>query len=135
MLIFLVSSEIYIFVIYQMNKIVVVDPEPDNLHILKYILENEGHTVIAESIFDNRHSLQDIRLLILDAGVLGKGIEYCAKLKQDHRTMHIPILIMSVIPSVEQQAITAQANAFLEKPFDITAFTELVKELICSSKS
>lgn len=105
------------------KKILVVDDEPDFIMILQDILEKENFTVISagdgeEGLKKARESKPDLifldwRLPIID------GLEVCKILKQDPKSRHIPI-IMLTIKSTEADTIVCLemgADDFITKPF------------------
>jgi len=82
-----------------MNKILVVEDEPDILEMVRYNLDQAGLDV--ETAEDAERALQSVQeilpdLIILDLMLPGiDGLDMCRQLKQDARTRHIPILMLT----------------------------------------
>lgn len=60
----------------------------------------------------------------------GKGNEMCYQIKQMFRTQNIPVVLMSARGDGEAMALTAKADDFIPKPFDITDFSSMVEKYI-----
>lgn len=57
------------------------------------------------------------------------GIALCRLLKLDHRTKHIPVLMLSANPQIKELAQAAGADDVLEKPFEIKDFLSIIARL------
>lgn len=57
------------------------------------------------------------------------GFEFCAKVKNDDRTAHIPFMLLTSRSSetYKYQGLELGANAYINKPFDIKEFLLMVK--------
>jgi len=72
-------------------------------------------------------------LVICDVMLPGKdGFEVCKELKEDVRTSHIPIIILTAKGSVEHKiaGIQTGADEYLTKPFALEYLSERIKALI-----
>jgi len=118
------------------KKIFIVDDEPDILEFLQVILEEEGYMVVMavkSDFLENLHNGGLPHLILLDMLLSGKdGREIVKHLKSQEETKHIPVIMFSAHPSAEETALSAGADDFLAKPFDInplsannTRFTRL----------
>jgi two-component system, OmpR family, alkaline phosphatase synthesis response regulator PhoP len=81
------------------HRILVVDDEPDILELLKYNLAKEGYQVLTAStgeiaiktVFEMMPDL-----IVLDLMLPGiDGLEVCRILKQDSRTVNIPVIMLT----------------------------------------
>src|SRR5215471_10059324 len=109
----------------QAKRILVVDDDPDILDALQILLEFAGYDVkttekgeYAENLRDTNGGLPD--LIILDVLLSGKdGRLICQKLKSQHDTKHIPIIMISAHPNARQSISAVGADDFVAKPFDM----------------
>jgi DNA-binding response OmpR family regulator/two-component sensor histidine kinase len=72
-------------------------------------------------------------LIISDIILPGKdGLHITEVLKQDVRTSHIPLILLTAKSSIEEQieGIRLQADAFIVKPFNLEYLCETVKNLL-----
>ncbi len=105
------------------QKILVVDDEPDLVELVKDVLERNDYSVISArnadvAIKKIRESKPDLIILDLNLPGIG-GIEVCRILKQDRKTISIPIIMLTV-KSTETDKIAgleAGADDYMTKPF------------------
>ena len=119
------------------KKILIVDDEPDILEFLQIIFEEAGFLVVTTEKGDYLEKLKNgplPDLVLLDMLLSGKdGREIVEQLKSQQRTKHIPVIMFSAHPSAEKTALTAGADDFVEKPFDIETLLGKVQHLISPS--
>lgn len=105
------------------KRLLVVDDEPDILEFLQIILEEEGYEVVTSDkgeYLEQLHNGAFPHLILVDVLLSGKdGREIVKYLKSQPETKHIPIIMFSAHPSVEETARQAGAEDFLAKPFDV----------------
>ena len=103
--------------------ILVVDDEPAITHLLRRVLEEDGHRVVVA--IDGRAALDRVAerrpdLVVLDADMpeVG-GFEVCRRLKTNPDTRLLPVLILtgSGAPDARLRAWELGADEFLTKPF------------------
>ncbi len=65
-----------------------------------------------------------------------EGTVLCAKLKNDIRTSHIPIILLTSKSSLPHkfEGLESGADAYIEKPFNVREFLLVIKNLISTSK-
>jgi phosphate regulon transcriptional regulator PhoB len=106
-----------------MDKILVVDDEPDIVSLISYNLKKEGFSVTAVS--DGGEALRTIRegnfaLVILDLMLPGiHGMEICRMLRRSAGTSQLPIIMLTA-KGDETDRITgleAGADDYMSKPF------------------
>jgi len=116
-------------------KILVVDDEPMNVEIFEGYLSIDYDVVNAyngdEALIKVGTTNPD--LILLDIMMPGKnGFEVCKILKENPKTMAIPIIFVTALKEKEDRikAIEAGADDFLSKPIDIIEVTARVKSLL-----
>ncbi len=106
-----------------MNKILVVEDEPDILEMVRYNLDQAGLDV--ETAEDAECGLQSIQetlpdLIILDLMLPGiDGLDMCRQIKQNARTRHIPILMLTARKEEIDRIVGLELGAddYVVKPF------------------
>lgn len=105
------------------ESILVVEDEEDILELVKYNLAKEGYRVSGAAsgevaLKSARSSLPD--LIVLDLMLPGiDGLEVCKILKNDSKTQHIPVIMLTA-KSEDSDIITGLeigADDYLAKPF------------------
>ena len=113
--------------------ILVAERDPITAELEEYLLRNEGYEV--RTVLDGKTALEEARstlpdLIIVDVILPGvSGLRVCRALKADPTTLHIPVLVFSVL-DVRDRALAAGADAFLLKPLERPQLIELVRDLI-----
>jgi len=111
-------------------KIVVIEDNPDINDIVNYILSDEGHEVFSAedgSILDRFEEIMP-DLVLMDELLPGKrGSELCKIVKSNDRIKHIPVVLVSTMPHLDKLAEKCGADGHLEKPFNISALSELIR--------
>ena len=106
-----------------MNKVLVVEDEPDILEMVRYNLDQAGLDV--ETAEDAERALQSVQeilpdLIILDLMLPGiDGLDMCRQIKQDARTRHIPILMLTARKEEVDRIVGLELGAddYVVKPF------------------
>ena len=119
------------------KKILVVDDDKSVLLLLEKRLTEEGYSVItAENGYDALALAKSKNpdLIILDLVMPGmEGSEVSAKLKEDPKTMNIPIIFLTALISKEQEERRKHVianNIFVAKPFDADDLLGQIKNLL-----
>jgi DNA-binding response OmpR family regulator len=104
------------------KKVMIADDDPGILDAVEAMLEYGGYEVSSTSngatVLEMRDNFPD--LLLLDIWMSGTdGRDVCKKLKQEERSRHMPIIMISASTELEKSAKEAGADDFLEKPFDM----------------
>jgi DNA-binding response OmpR family regulator len=112
------------------KRILVVDDDPDILEAIFLTLNLEGYHVIKADKADGVTELAISEmpdLILLDVLLSGfDGREIAKRLKNDPRTASIPVIMISAHPGVSKTTENSGADAFLEKPFNLTDLISLV---------
>ncbi|MCX7595092.1 MAG: hybrid sensor histidine kinase/response regulator [Fischerella sp.] len=117
------------------DKILVVDDSPDNVFLIKTILEEEGYTVttaengacalakIAEATFD---------LILLDLMMPGMdGYEVTKRIRENKSLPFIPILLITAHDSPNvAQGLDLGADDFIRKPVTVDELLARVRSLL-----
>lgn len=120
----------------QRRRVVVVDDDPRMLDLLVELLQQEDYDVT--STCDGKTALDlihgsDPDVVVSDVVMPGlDGIELCRRLKQDARTIHIPVLLISGIRKAKEyslEGLTAGADDYLDVPFRHEEFLVKVARL------
>jgi two-component system, OmpR family, alkaline phosphatase synthesis response regulator PhoP len=118
------------------ERILVVDDEEDLLELVKYNLTKEGYRVACvasgeEAIQRARNDLPD--LMVLDLLLPNvDGLEVCRVLKNDARTKHIPVIILTA-KGEEADMVTGLemgADDYLAKPFSPRVLLARIKAVL-----
>jgi CheY-like chemotaxis protein len=114
------------------RKVLIVDDHQDILDLLTEILEQEGYYVVTlkqvEDIFAEIETNQpDIILLdFLLSGI--NGGEFCALIKKNPETRHIPVILLSAHSRVIQSLGHYGYDDFISKPFDIADISKTISK-------
>ncbi|MEO5327011.1 MAG: response regulator [Magnetococcus sp. THC-1_WYH] len=125
-------------------KLLLVDDKPDNLFVLRALLEelipecdlfeatsaDAGLTIAVGTPLDG--ALIDLRMPGMD------GIEMCRRLAQNPRTANIPILLITAhdsTPQIRTRGLEAGARDFISKPIDARELTAKIQALLRSKET
>jgi len=118
------------------KKILVVEDSPSQLILITGPLAEDGFTV--ETAVDGEEAVQQVfsvtpNCIVLDV-VLPKinGFKLCRMLKQDARTSHIPVVLLTCKNTELDRTwgLRQGANAFMTKPFDPAELRWQVRRLL-----
>lgn len=113
-----------------MKKILVIDDDPDILEAVQIILTSGGYnsegTTKGNEVY-KRVADYKPDLIILDVLLSGNdGRIICKTLKNDVKTNHIPIIMISAHPTAKDSVKECGADSFIPKPFSITVLLDEV---------
>ncbi len=105
------------------HKILIVDDEPDILHVLNLLLSEQYETLTASNGLDSINLakswgpdliLMDIMMPTLD------GMSACKTIRQDEETRHIPVIFITALNDNQDRirGFNLGADDFISKPFD-----------------
>ncbi len=114
------------------KKVLICDDDEGIVDVAGIVLSEAGYDVIkviaSEEIFTVISNIQP-DIILLDLWMPNLSGEKIAKqLKNQEKTKHIPVIIMSASRKTEQTAKTAGADDFICKPFDIEELEEIVRK-------
>jgi two-component system, OmpR family, alkaline phosphatase synthesis response regulator PhoP len=118
------------------ERILVVDDEEDLLELVNYNLTKEGYRVRCvasgeEALAEARQSIPD--LIVLDLLLPSvDGLEICRTLKNDSRTAHVPIMMLTA-KSEESDVVAGLelgADDYMTKPFSPRVLLARIRALL-----
>jgi two-component system response regulator VicR len=116
-----------------MSKIILlIDKDPAVIDAITCILEDDGYQVqIARKPFD----ISEVKtlkpaLILLHNGLNNEGTLICQTIKSDSDGMKIPVIMSSTRSDLPQVAQRCGAEAYIQKPFDIDEFLNLIQKTI-----
>ncbi|NHA07887.1 response regulator [Mucilaginibacter sp. HC2] len=119
------------------KKILVIEDDKDIRDTIVYVLEEEGYEVIAS---DNARILKKVNdlepdLILLDNWLTDwtsdlSGQQLSKALKNNPTTRHIPVILVSAVNNLKEIAQAGEADGYIQKPFDLTELSEVVKRHI-----
>lgn len=114
--------------------ILLIEDNQDLSYFLKNKLQTEFQIMLSDGS-DAEEKAFDIipDIIICDVNLPVKnGFEICKLLKNDLRTSHIPVVILTALGSKESfvQGLKAGADLYLTKPFSFPILTQSIKSLL-----
>lgn len=120
-----------------MNKILIVDDNPDVLKVMQLLLGSRGFevevTTKGSETIDLVNTFQPA-LIFLDIHLAGlDGRDISRELKSSEETRHIPIILFSANMIRGNTLAESLADEFISKPFDIHELLLKVNKLMGSA--
>ncbi len=114
------------------SRILVCEEDNDIASVIYYILCREGFECI---VSDSYNCGKDLHVLpaaiLLDYWEInGQTSACCLRLKEEKRTAHIPVVLISTATEIEKISKRSRADNFLRKPFDIDDLLAVVKGVL-----
>ena len=115
----------------------------DNEDFLFYLKDNLREYYNITEAVDGREGWQktlsvhpDIVISDINMPVMN-GIELCKKIKQDQRTKHIPVVLLTALTGEEQQLRSIETGAadYMTKPFNFEILVSRIKNLLHQHQS
>lgn len=124
-----------------MSKILVIEDDMDNLELVRLLLSNAGHEVLAAS--DGRKGLKTIQtekpdLILLDLTIPEiDGWKMAGMLKEDPATRETPLVALTAhtLPGDRRRALEAGCDGYISKPIDVPNFAAEVGKYLSEDKS
>ena len=122
------------------KRVLVIEDNMDMRHYIKNILSSEYHVIMAKDgtvgLSKAQRFIPDIILCdIMMPGL--DGFEVCSALRSAPATRNIPIILLTACSLDEQKAqgYESGADAFMQKPFNVTTLKVRMRKLLEKSES
>jgi DNA-binding response OmpR family regulator len=124
------------------GRVLVIDDTELNCMLVQSVLEVHGYEV-SQAMRGSEDLLKSIftsppDIIILDVMMPGiNGLVMCQRLRDDERTMHIPILMVTSLSdrSVRQRAFAAGASDIIIKPIDTQELSQRVRNAMVTKSA
>ena len=116
-------------------SVLIIEDHPDMRHFLRSRLEGAYEFHEADTGITGLNMAYEIvpDLIICDIILPGKdGMHLVNTLKNDIRTSHIPIILLTAVSNMERQieGLRLMADAFIVKPFNLQYLEETIRNLL-----
>ena len=124
-------------------KIMIVDDDPDDINVVKTILEREQYTVVtagdkAEGMEKIRAEKPDLAILDVMMNAWQDGFEMSRQLKKDPQFKNMPVLMLTAVENRTGIGFKSTAgdptwlpvDVFLDKPIEPEVLLSEVKKLL-----
>jgi two-component system cell cycle response regulator DivK len=115
-----------------MATILVVEDNPANMTLARFLLESVGHTVLGATDAEAGLALargEHPRLILMDIQLPGMdGLEATASLKRDEATRGIPVVALTALAMKgdEERIRAAGCDGYIAKPMQYREFLDAV---------
>jgi len=119
-------------------KVLVIDDNSGILFIMRQALEIKKYRVYTEESFDGVDAVAKIApdLIYLDISLAGHdGREVSRELKSAEATRHIPVVILTAHPDMEQLTKEAEADDHMPKPFELEHLWKITAKYTTQTKN
>src|SRR5678816_4213114 len=115
-----------------MNRILVVDDDPDILTVVQILLQMNHFNVMAISKWqDIASSIESFTpdLILLDVALSGAdGRKIYRQIKESNETQHIPVILFSAHYDLINNFQECMANGLVTKPFETAFLLETIRK-------
>lgn len=114
-----------------MQKILIIDDDPDVITVLQLLLKKKGYEVATayreEEVFPQIDAFMP-NLIVLDVLLSGvDGRQICKKIKHTDKWKNIPVIMFSAHPGAQKNMEDFGADDFLPKPFQSEKLLERIE--------
>ena len=117
-----------------LDNILIIDDNPDLSYLLKKNLSGEFQVFLSDGSDAVEKAIDLVPdIIICDINLPGKsGYEICRELKDDLRTSHIPIIVLSALSTEEAKikSLKSGADSFISKPFNFQVLRESLRSAL-----
>lgn len=105
------------------KKILIVDDSPDQLSILKSLLEKQGYLIVTaltgeEGVAKAKKEIPE--LILMDINMPGlRGDMAAMRIRGDARTKQIPIIMLTAVNDIQEKVLASQTGVadYITKPY------------------
>ena len=113
----------------------VIDDDPEMLWFISDILKKQYNVVSLENAHSALETMETIQPHLIISDIMMPdmdGISLMKQIKADRRTAHIPFILLSAknTPEEQTEGITAGAEAYIVKPFNVEYVLSVVEHLL-----
>lgn len=122
------------------EKILVVEDDPTQAALLRYVLQDEGYNVVnvsdgalaVDAALETKPSLVLLDVMLPNVD----GYTICRWLRQDRRSKYLPIVMLTARDTIADkiEGLKSGVDAYVAKPFDLEELLLTVKRTIEVSK-
>ena len=114
------------------KKVLVIDKDPAIIDVITFMLKDEGYDFIVSKKPFNIEEVKQYKpaLILLHNGLNNQGSLICKEIKNCLDTKEVPIIMSSTRTDLPDIAKQSCAEAYIQKPFDINDFLQLIKQTI-----
>jgi len=117
-------------------RILLVEDNPDNFELIRFLLEREGYQVLeardgSQGLRMARSERPDLVLMDLSLPQVD-GWSAATQLKADPQTAGIPLVAITAhtLPGDRKRALESGFDGYISKPINVTSLNETVKEAL-----
>ncbi|MGH8844067.1 MAG: response regulator, partial [Advenella sp.] len=116
-------------------KILIVDDQESNIHLLESVLTTANYTSIASTMDPHEvyelHRQNRYDLILLDLKMPGMdGFQVLEALKEIETDGYLSVLVITANPDCKLRALQSGAKDFVSKPFDMAEVLARVRNLL-----
>ena len=122
-----------------MARVLIVEDNPANMTLAKFLLESAGHTVLSATDAEAGLTLardEQPNLILMDIQLPGMdGLEATALLKHDRATHGIPVIALTALAMKgdEERIRAAGCDGYIAKPLAYREFLAVISEHLAAA--
>jgi two-component system alkaline phosphatase synthesis response regulator PhoP len=119
------------------NTVYIFDDDEDIRIMCSIVLRQSGYTVLSAGTCEDiiaKVTAAKPDVVLMDNSIPPDGGIVATKQLMTHpETSHIPVIYFSANTNVQQVSLEAGAPFFIQKPFDLAALEDILKQAIASN--